>query len=397
MLLFRSGAEIPGIEEMINKGKRKYVDERHSQSITRMDNASGYKKGKWKTYIRIDGKRKEIIRNTEEEIYETLYQHYSELENRPKTLADVFKLYADYKLTCLGRTQATVRHDIRLFNYLSEDLRNMPIEAITDSDIQKWVVKDFMKKRVRPTETILRKEFQTLDQTFNFGIRNKWCFDNPMRYITARDYLSQCNLHRKTNEEKEFSEEDLERIREASWKQADNPRALMRLFSMETGMRVGELPAVHKSDIRDGFIHVHRQQVHDWNEEGHLCFMEVPYTKDEKKHPHDGRYVPITAEAQKVIDAAMELPGTSEYLFHDNGKMVTKMSYEQNLKFFCRRLGLTTTNNHAFRMAFNSRLIELDFSASDRALILGHQVQTNETHYSLTDKRRLGKIKERLQ
>jgi hypothetical protein len=47
-------------------------------------------------------------------------------------------------------------------------------------------------------------------------------------------------------------------------------------------------------------------------------------------------------------------------------------------------------------MAFNSRLIELDFSASDRALILGHQVQTNETHYSLTDKRRLGMIKERL-
>ena len=80
-----------------------------------------------------------------------------------------------------------------------------------------------------------------------------------------------------------------------------------------------------------------------------MCFMEVPYTKDEKKHPHDGRYVPITAEAQKVI-----------------------------------------------RMAFNSRLIELDFSASDRALILGHQVQTNETHYSLTDKRRLGMIKERL-
>ncbi|MCR5594599.1 MAG: hypothetical protein K6G12_02020 [Lachnospiraceae bacterium] len=47
-------------------------------------------------------------------------------------------------------------------------------------------------------------------------------------------------------------------------------------------------------------------------------------------------------------------------------------------------------------MAFNSRLIELGFSASDRALILGHEVQTNETHYSLTDKRRLNNIKDRL-
>ena len=46
-------------------------------------------------------------------------------------------------------------------------------------------------------------------------------------------------------------------------------------------------------------------------------------------------------------------------------------------------------------MAFNSKLIELGFSASDRALILGHEVQTNEAHYSLTDKRRLYDIKDR--
>ena len=47
-------------------------------------------------------------------------------------------------------------------------------------------------------------------------------------------------------------------------------------------------------------------------------------------------------------------------------------------------------------MAFNSRLIEIGFSPSDRALILGHEVQTNESHYSLTDKRRLNSIKERI-
>lgn len=38
----------------------------------------------------------------------------------------------------------------------------------------------------------------------------------------------------------------------------------------------------------------------------------------------------------------------------------------------------------------------MGFSASDRALILGHEVQTNEAHYSLTDKRKLNDIKKRL-
>ena len=76
--------------------------------------------------------------------------------------------------------------------------------------------------------------------------------------------------------------------------------------------------------------------------------------------------------------------------------MISKDSYERNLRKRCKRLGTLPRNNHAFRIAFNSRLIELGFSASDRALILRHEVQANGAHYSLTDKRRLDEIKKRL-
>ena len=47
-------------------------------------------------------------------------------------------------------------------------------------------------------------------------------------------------------------------------------------------------------------------------------------------------------------------------------------------------------------MAFNSRLIKLGFSSADRALILGHEVQTNEAHYSVTDKRHLADLHKKL-
>ncbi|MCR5739429.1 MAG: hypothetical protein K6G43_06385 [Lachnospiraceae bacterium] len=72
--------------------------------------------------------------------------------------------------------------------------------------------------------------------------------------------------------------------------------------------------------------------------------------------------------------------------------MIFKDSYELNLRRRCKRLGCIPTNNHAFRMAFNSKLIEFGFSSADRALILGHDVQTNEAHYSLPDKRRLTRL-----
>ena len=47
-------------------------------------------------------------------------------------------------------------------------------------------------------------------------------------------------------------------------------------------------------------------------------------------------------------------------------------------------------------MAYNSRLISLWFDPSERALILGHEVQTNEAHYSLTDRRKLEEIRKRM-
>ena len=117
-----------------------------------------------------------------------------------------------------------------------------------------------------------------------------------------------------------------------------------------------------------------------------------------QNHIIHGRYIPLTDKAKQVISLANEIPGESLYLFHDKNKpdMITKDSYILNLRRRCRRLGCIPTNNHAFRMAFNSRLIELGLSSSDRALILGHEVQTNEAHYSLTDSRRLEDIAKKI-
>ena len=393
MLLLQSDTENAAVEEMITRAKKNYVLKHHKLAISHMTNASGYKKNKWKTYITVDGKRKEILKKTENELYEWLFHYYDEMDHRPRTLNDIFELYMTYKQDCLGRCSHTIEEDRRMFKHIDLSLQNMPLLEITDEDVQKWLVKNYMK--CNPTETALRKHFQLLNQLFEYGIRKKICFDNPMRYLSIRDYLKDCNHSRKRNEEKAFSEEELELITRDALKDPQNPRALMTLLAKETGLRAGELTAIHKEDIQDGFLHIHRQQRRE-KTDGPQFFFELEYTKEERMHPHDGRFVPITSEGQKAIDLALALPGESEYLFHDNGKMISKDSYLQNLKRRCRRLGIKTTNNHAFRIAFNSRMIELGFSASDRALILGHEVQTNETHYSLTDKRRLEGILERL-
>ena len=382
------------VNDMLAMVKREFVMSHHPRDIFRLPPSSSWKNGCYKTYVYVDSKRKELTASTKEKLLEKLYDFYYEAENRAKTLEQVFEMQMDYKQNCLNRRDKTIVTDRNRFKHVPKELLEKDINEITDEDIRRFIVSDLLPTNPKPD--FIKRMLQSLGAVFDYGIKKKICFENPVNYIDAQDYYKHCDQEVKTDEEKAFSTEELARITADAEKHLDNPRVLMSLLAKETGMRIGELAALHVEDVQDEFIHVHRQQIKE-SEGDHNRLVEVGYTKDERMHPHNGRFIPITKEARRVISIAMTIPGDSPYLFHEKNcaKMIPTDGYAQNLRKRCRRLGCIPTNNHAFRMALNSRLIELGFSASDRALILGHEVQTNEAHYSLTDKRRLYDIKDR--
>ncbi len=394
-LLFSCGMESAKVNDMLTVAKRNYVKSKHSRAIFKLPPSKSWKNGCFKTYVYVDSKRKEITSSTEDKLIEKLYDFYYEEDNKAKTLGQVFELFMDYKKTCLNRSDKTIVTDRNRFKHVPQLLLEKDINEITDEDIRRFIVSNLLPNNPKPD--FIKRMLQSLGAVFNYGIKKKICFDNPVRYIEAQDYYKQCDQKVKTDEEKAFSSEELSIITADAEKYLDNPRVLMSLLAKETGMRAGELAALHVDDVNDDFIHVHRQQI-KVREGNHNNLVEVGYTKDERLHPHNGRLIPITDEARRVISLAKAIPGDSSYLFHDSNcsNMVPTDGYVHNLRKRCKRLGCIPTNNHAFRMAFNSRLIEIGLSPSDRALILGHEVQTNEAHYSLTDKRRLNNIKERI-
>ncbi len=379
------------VREMITAAKRNYVLTRHNRKIFQLPPSKSWKSGCYKTYVYVNSKRRDITACTEEKLIEKLYDFYYNKENTIRSLQQAFDAYMDYKKSCLNRSDKTIYDDKVLIRQVSKELLEEDIAEITDEKIQRFIVSTLLPKTPKPD--LLKRLLQLLRAVFDFAIRKKICYDNPLKYIVAQDYYKYCNQKVKTDEEKAFSSEELDRLSRDAEDHLDNPRVLIALLAQETGMRVGELTALHKDDVNDKFIHVNRQQIKEGNE-----IKEVPYTKNERLHPHNGRYIPLTEEAKRIVSLANDIPGESLYLFHDSNKpdMITKDSYILNLRRRCKRLGCLPTNNHAFRMAFNSKLIELGFSSSDRALILGHEVQTNEAYYSLTDKRRLEIIEKRL-
>ena len=395
VLLFNSGVfESAAVNEMITNAKKTYVADHHSQAITQLHSKNKYKDGNWKTYVNVDGNRKEVVRKTEEELYEYLYQFYKDSERTVVTFEDAFLLLVSRKQDELDRCYNTIADDKRYFSYIDEKLKKKPLVEITEADLRRWLVKGYLP--TKPKETALRKMLQLIKQVFSYARSQKLCVDNPAEFILFDDYAKNCDHNKKADEERAFSEAECDALRKDALSHIDNPRCLMRLLSMYTGMRVGELSALLCTDVQEDFIHVHRQQVRDISS-GHQVFLDVEYTKDERRHPHGGRYIPRTPEVNQVLELTKKLPGTSQYVFHDKeGNPITKDSYELHLRRSCRRLGIKTTNNHAFRIAFNSKLIERDLSSADRALILGHAVQTNEQRYSVSDKRRLESIRQRI-
>lgn len=391
LLLYSDVGNANEFSNMIVAARKQYVEKMHPYAITRI--ASGNKMGKYKTYI---GKpRKEVVRNTEEQLIKYLCDYYMNIEANNNTFGSILRSMLEDLVKENNRslmTIATYKNDLE--NILPKEFFKRPINNITEKELKTIIVNQ--TKNLHPKADRLRKAIQLINRVFTYAIRKHVCQVNPAQYIDPDYYVSNCNNTRKKPEEKEFSDYELEKIKFDMLRTPDNPRALMVLLSKETGMRRSELCSLRWVDIEDKYIHIHRQQLKDISTIPNTLY-EVQYTKDEREHPHDGRRFPLTPDIEKVLDLAKRLKGQSEYVFHDGDSWVLKDGYSRFLSRRCTALGITTTNNHAFRIALNNKLIRLGLGADERALILGHSVEVNERHYSNTDSRRLDAISGKLQ
>ena len=400
MILLKSNPEF--VSRLLTMAKTKietkklYVDAHHKLKISPLNAEEKKKNGYWYTHIYVDGKRKVVQKATEDEIYNFLFDFYREQESLPKTYDDVFNAFLDYKREH-GRSESTIKEYQRINGFLKKSIRTKAIVLITEDALRKWLINDYLKRN--PKKEALKKMLQLIKAVFSFAIRKKICMTNPAQDLLVEDYLKFCDVATRTNEERSFSEEDIEKLRAYGLQDHLNPHAAMMLVAIETGMRAGELPALRKDDIKDGYIFVHRQQIREpkTSANNKISFREVEYTKNERANPRGGRKIPITKACQEALNIALNLPGDSEYLFHHpDGKPVLKDSYEYYLRRRCKALGIKTRNNHAFRVAFNARLIKAGVDANQRCYVLGHSMQTNEKHYSFGDERTVEDVKTKL-
>lgn len=346
------------------------------------------KRGKvrWKAQITV-GKagRKYIEASTEDALIERLYEHYNREDGRRLTLKQGIDQYLEHKKeidTVKPQTLERLEYKSRFWS------------GLFDVEMAKLTVDDLLRymKQTSPEYTVqyMKEAVQILHNAFALALQRELIDKNVSQAVVSKEWKKICIQPTRTAEKKIFTNEQIHAIVEKARSATQDIRAYMLLLSIVTGMRSGELSALHWDDVDwdRGYIHVHRQILEERYEKRRTGFVEVPYTKDERGVAKGGRKVFFLLYAESLLRELYQLTGNGTYVFGDNDDSslpaITPDNYEHWLNDMQTEWGYEVTNNHAFRMSLNSNVLigMMNMPVHERAKFLGHSEEVNLKNYT---------------
>ena len=384
---------------LMNNAKRDYVDKHRDHAIIGSDE-KGYK------YQVGRGRqdRRYIKSKTLDGMYDRLYKLFKAAE-RP-TVKQVFELSQQDARDNKGNSLNTIDRKRQFYEqWITDDFGSMAVEDVDEEYIGHFIITQI--KALSAKQKALEGCKGVLNQIFNYAFRHHMIGVNPMLYVDLTNYYKYCAPSTKTADDEIYSPKQYKRLKDYF---ADDqgkiyePHRLAVQMTCIIGDRVGELPALRWDDVDfgRGYIHEHRQQRRERLKGAPSRTYDLNYTKNERQHPKDGRYIPLTSELRKIVGdvkARQDAAGIrSEYLFcNADGTPISKGSLNAYYRRSCNKLGISPTGLHAMRKTYNSLvLLKVDISPAERAYLLGHSLRTNEEHYTYTRREQVDDIRLKL-
>ena len=338
-------------------------------------------------------------------LYDKLISWYGIIPVDANKLSDIFGLAITEKERTDNNNSQTIEHyraDYKRF--ITEEFGNRDIQKISRTDVKAYTQE--LVHRITLSKKAFLSYKGVLNLIFRYAVENGIIQSNPVVSIKNSVYLKSCDTGRATPEEKILSEDEIDQVRKTVRQYMGYKRyngyfinGYAILFSIETGVRAAEIPALKWSDIHEDYIHIHAQQLNHIQKGGKEYYY-APWTKDEKGISRGGRKYPLTDALKALLDELRALQTTlgidSDIIFcHEDGTWIKTDAYETCLRRLMRSAGMSVTNNHALRMSLNSNVFigRCDLPVTERARLLGHSVETNLRHYSFASKDGLKDVK----
>lgn len=380
------------IHELMTKKfklKERMVLERHAYTITKTSITKHNKNvERWQTVCGDNRPRC----STYEGLIDKLYiYYYGDADITDFSFKNIFELALNEKIRTERPKEKTIndyRNSYKAF--ITDEMGNRNVGSIKPSELKRYIMDSVI--RLNLTEKRLLKLKGVLNLVYGYATdpEHKIVDVNPVP-PDNRVFKKQCRQRTTNPEDKAFQPDEIKTIREYLWNRVHTHKYDVNgyaiLFASWVGLREAEIPSLKWSDITDTTIHIHSQQ-NDEKRNGVKTYYYNPSTKNERGISNDGRYFPMNKEIQTILgelrDKQITLNIKSEWVFAKrDGSWITTAGYYEALYKVSKKLGLSLSNNHAFRIALNSYVfIPMGIPVTERARMLGHSVDTNFRHYS---------------
>lgn len=134
-----------------------------------------------------------------------------------------------------------------------------------------------------------------------------------------------------------------------------DPQNIGLLVMIVTGIRVGELASLKRSDICEGSLKIRRTETREEDENGiaHYVVKDFPKTKA------GWREVAIPKGWDWLLKKMKCLNPFQEYVFiNSQGKRMTTNSFRRRLKIVCNKFGIYPKSPHKIRKTYGTILMD---------------------------------------
>lgn len=343
------------------------------------------KDGKWRTHVpdatKSDGRRL-IKRNTREALEDAIVEAYRKNEKTiDPTLAKLYPLWMEH-YKAKTESMNTVKRAVATWNkYYAKDadLISKPIRLMHSTDIETWI-----HNKIK-AEAMDKKKYYNMSMPFrqilDFGYRSGIISYNPFAHaqINKKLLVKKRKPEAKTQVYTEAEEFFLMRLAWEEWKEDNSLGACLALILLfYTGLRIGEVVALKRSDI-DGLVaHICRSEVEVSVQIDETTFKQIGHMViDHPKTSAGFRDVYLTHGGREVVDAALSgvaaRGADDRYLFTNGITRVNVDMVTYRLKKYCNILGIPFRSAHKIRKTYVSHLIDGGVNIDAARIQVGHE------------------------
>ena len=382
------------VQEQIEMNKRQTVLKKYGSCIWYSESEKA-----WYCHIPDETKkngRKKVKRKNKEDIEEIVYQYFKEFEDKidseeskkSLTIKDLFMEFINYKSNEV--TACTIKRmmaDWERF-YEGTQFAEILLVKLTKIDIDIFFNTIIEENELKP------KAFYNmcglLKQSLQYAIDAEYIDRNPYRTKVNKKKFK-ANSKKPAEYEVYQSDEKELIIQEMERRLRNNPKntaPLAIILDFELGTRKGEILAISESDIKDGWVHIHKQVVEtfdltDMTKIKSTGFEVVNYTKSS-----DGdRWLPLSVKAMEIIQRIMDINRKynnifEDYLFVTNGHIMFPDAIDAQIRRGCKHVGINVKTMHKIRKTYGSTLLHNGVNISAVKDMLGHADETTTLkHY----------------